>query len=87
MLSNKYLLLGVTEDFIDCTEEKYLKTLLGLRLVIDYSKKDQFDVLLPIFEEYGIVRKLGAVVGDNSGINDTLCRAIEVYLRREEEDL
>lgn len=84
---NKHLLLGVTGDFIDCTEEKHLKTLLGLRPVAGHSGEDQFDVLLPMLQEYGIVRKLGAVIGDNSGTNDTLCRAIEAYLRREEEDL
>ena len=84
---NKHLLLGVTGDFIDCMEEKHLKTLLGLRPVAGHSGEDQFDVLLPILQEYSIVRKLGAVVGDNSGTNDTLCRAIEAYLRREEEDL
>jgi|tagenome__1003787_1003787.scaffolds.fasta_scaffold20916204_2 hypothetical protein len=84
---NKHLLLGVTGDFIDCTEEKHLKTLLGLRPVPGHSGEDQFNILLSILQEYGIVRKLGAIVGDNSGTNDTLCRAIEVYLRREEEDL
>jgi hypothetical protein len=45
---NKHLLLGVTRDFVDCTEEKHLKTLLGLRLVAGYSREDQFDVLLSI---------------------------------------
>jgi hypothetical protein len=84
---NKHLLLGVTGDFVDCTEEKHLKTLLALRPVAGHSGEDQFDVLLPILQEYGIVRKLGAVVSDNSGTNDTLCRAIEAYLRREERDL
>ena len=64
-----------------------MKTLLGLRPVTGHSGEDQFDVLLPILEEYGIVRKLGAVVGDNSGTNDTLCRAIEAYFKREEGDL
>jgi hypothetical protein len=62
-----------------------LKTLLGLRPVTGYSREDQFDVLLPILQEYGIVRKLGAIISDNSGTNDTLCRAIEAYLRREED--
>jgi len=82
---NKHLLLGVTGDFIDCIEEKHLKTLLGLRLVAGHSGDDQFDVLLPLLQDYDIVRKLGAIVGDNSGTNDTLCRAIETYLKREED--
>jgi len=70
---NKHLLLGVTGDFIDCIEEKHLKTLLGLRPVAGHSGDDQFDVLLPLLQDYDIVRKLGAIVGDNSGTNDTLC--------------
>jgi len=82
---NKHLLLGVTGDFVDCIEEKHLKTLLGLRPVAGHSGEDQFDVLISILQEYDIVRKLGALVGDNSSTNDTLCRAIEAYLRKEEE--
>ena len=84
---NKHLLLGVTGDFIDCVEEKHLKTLLGLRPVAGHSGDDQFNVVLPLLQDYDIVRKLGAVVGDNSTTNDTLCQAIEAYLKREEGDL
>jgi hypothetical protein len=86
-LLNKHLLLRVTGDFIDCIEEKHLKTLLGLRPIAGYSRDDQFDALLPLLQDYDIVQKLGAVVGDNSSTNDTLCRAIEAYLKREEGDL
>ena len=82
---NKYLLIGVTADFVDCIEERHWKTLLGLRPVSGHSGEDQFEVLLPILQEYGIVRKLGAIIGDNSGTNDTLCRAIESYLQKEED--
>ena len=64
-----------------------MKTLLGLRPVAGHSGKDQFDVLLPILQEYSIIQKLGAVVGNNSSTNDTLCQAIEAYLKREEGDL
>jgi hypothetical protein len=84
---NKYLLLGVTRDFVDCIEEKHLKPLFRLRLVVGYSGEDQFDIFLSILQEYSIIQKLGAIAGDNSSTNDTLCRAIEAYLRREEEDL
>jgi hypothetical protein len=86
-LLNKYLLLRVTRDFINYTKKKYLKILFEFRSVIDHNGKDQFDVLFPIFQEYGIVRKLRAVISDNSDTNDTLCRVIEAYLKREEEDL
>ena len=84
-LLNKHLLLGVTGDFIDCIEEKHLKTLLGLCLVAGHSGDDQFDVLLPLLQDYDIVQKLGAIVSNNSGTNDTLCQAIETYLKREED--
>jgi hypothetical protein len=87
MSPNKHLLLEITKDFINYTEEKYLKTLLGFRPVINYNGEDQFDVLFPIFQKYNIVRKLKAVISDNSDINNIFCRAIKAYFRREEEDL
>jgi hypothetical protein len=84
---NKYLLLGITGDFINYTKEKYLKTFFGLRSIADYNEENQFDVFFPILQEYGIVRKLKAVISDNSGTNDTFYQIIEAYLRKEEEDL
>ena len=39
-----------------------------------YSGDDQFVALLPILQDYGILDKLGAIVGDNISTNDTLCR-------------
>jgi hypothetical protein len=84
---NKHLLLRVTRDFIDCIKEKHLKTLLGLCPIAGHSGDDQFDALLPLLQDYDIVRKLGAVVGNNSGTNNTLCQAIKAYLKREEGDL
>ena len=50
-------MLEVTRDFVDCTEEKYLKTFLGLCPVAGYSREDQFDILLSILQEYSIVQK------------------------------
>jgi hypothetical protein len=76
---NGHLLLGVTADFVDI-EDKHIKALLALRRVKGHSGKDQFAVLLPVLQDYGIIQKLGAVVADNSGTNDTLCREIEAYL-------
>jgi hypothetical protein len=62
-----------------------LKTLLGLHLVAGYSREDQFDVLLSIIQDYSIVRKLGAIVSNNSSTNNTLCRATKAYLKGEED--
>ena len=39
-----------------------------------------------MLQDYGIVQKLGAVVADNSGTNNTLYQEIEAYLL-EIEDL
>ena len=70
---NKHLLLGITVDFVDCDNEKHTKALLALPTVKGHSGKAQFDVFLPVLKDYGIIRKLGAIIGDNSGTNDTLC--------------
>jgi hypothetical protein len=82
---NKRLLLAITGDFIDCTEEKHTKALLALRTVKGHSGEAQFPVLRFVLQDYGIMRKLGAVVADNSGTNDTLCQEIEAYLLKEED--
>jgi hypothetical protein len=81
---NRHLLLAVTADFVDYNEEKLVKALLALRTVKGHSGEEQFITLLPILQDYNIIRKLGAVVGDNSGTNDTLCQEIETYLLTEE---
>ena len=53
-----------------------MKSLLALRTVANNSGEEQWNVILSILQDYGIVRKLGAVIGDNSSTNDTLCNAI-----------
>jgi len=70
---NRLLLVAVTGDFVDCIEEKHIKALLALRPVAGHSGEAQFDILLLIIQDFGIVRKLGAVQADNSSTNDTLC--------------
>jgi len=73
MSSNRHLLLAVTADFVDCVEEKHVKTLLVLCTVKNHSEEVQFDVLLSVIQDYDIVQKLDAVITDNSDTNDTLC--------------
>jgi len=65
--------------------EKHFKALIALRTITNHSGDEQFSVLLPVLQDYNIVRKLGAIVGDNASTNDTLCAAVEAYLREEEE--
>jgi hypothetical protein len=81
---NKHLLLAVVADFVDYSTEKHTKALLGLPLIKGHAGEVQFGVLLPVLQDYGIVRKLGAIIGDNATTNDTLCREIEDYLLEEE---
>ena len=81
---NQHLLLAVTADFVDYNEEKLVKALLALHTVKGHSGEEQFITLLPILQDYNIVRKLGVIMGDNSGTNDTLCQEIETYLFTEE---
>ena len=77
---NSHFLLTVTADFVDCTEEKYMKTFLVLQIVKDYSEKKQFAVLLSVLQDYDIVQKLETVITDNSDINNIFCQEIEAYL-------
>ncbi len=81
---NNLLMLGITADFVDCEDEKHTKALIALPEVDGHSGEDQFKALLPVLQDYSIVRKVGAVIGDNSGTNDTLSRAIQRYLVEEE---
>ena len=81
---NNLLMLGITTDFVDCENEKHTKALIVLPEVDGHSGEDQFKALLPVLQDYGIVRKVGAVISDNSRTNDTLSRAIQRYLTEEE---
>jgi hypothetical protein len=81
---NKYLLLGITADFVDCNIEKRTKVLLVLPTVKGHGGNTQFDIFLPVLEDYGITRKLRAIIGNDSDINDTLCYEIEDYLLEKE---
>jgi hypothetical protein len=81
---NRYRLLAICSHFID-SQEKRMKSLLALHTVANNSGEEQWNVILPVLQDYGIVRKLGAVVGDNSSTNDTLCNAISQYLYEKED--
>ena len=70
---NRLLLLAVTADFVDCIEERHVKALLALRTVEGHSGEEQFAVLLPVLQDYDIIKKLRTIITDNSDINNTLC--------------
>jgi hypothetical protein len=80
---NNYLLLAICAHFIDDQEER-IKALLALCTVAGHSGDDQWDALLPVLKDFGIVQKLGALIADNSSTNDTLCTAVSQYLLEDE---
>ncbi|KAK4207655.1 hypothetical protein QBC37DRAFT_247777, partial [Rhypophila decipiens] len=81
---NRYLFLAVCAHYVS-REEKLCKALLALRSVGNHSGEEQFAALLLVLQDYGIVGKLGSVIGDNASSNDTLCRIVDNYLLEEEE--
>jgi hypothetical protein len=82
---NHLLLLGICAHFVGQNQEKQLKALLALRTVENHSGEKQFETLLPVLQDYGIVQKLGSIVSDNATTNDTLCRTIGIYLSEQEQ--
>ncbi|OWT42270.1 hypothetical protein VFPPC_18424 [Pochonia chlamydosporia 170] len=82
---NRLLLLGICAHFVDHAQETRSKALLALRPVANHSGEKQFVTLLPALRDFGILRRIGSVVGDNSSTNDTLCRASSTCLREEED--
>jgi hypothetical protein len=50
-----------------------------------HSGKDQFFILLPIFQDYGIVQKLRTIIIDNAAPNNVLCRTIEAHYKDKEK--
>lgn len=77
--------MGIVAHFIEQQDENHMKALIALKEVAGHSGEDQFAILLPVLKDYGIVRQLGAVVGDNASTNDTLCREIEAYMDIKED--
>lgn len=73
------LLLGICASFVDIQDE-YRNPLIALRTVHSQSGDDQWETLRPVLEEYGIEKKIGALIGDNAGSNDVLCRTIGSWL-------
>ena len=76
---NRYLLLAICAHFTTY-EGKKEKALLALKEVPGHGGEDQFSILLPILQDYGIVHKLGAIIADNAAPNNVLCRTIETYM-------
>ena len=76
---NNFLFLGVVGHFVQKGDNQVSKALLGLREVGSHSEEEQFEALLPVLTEYDITYCLGMLIGDNSTINNTLCRMISSW--------
>jgi hypothetical protein len=83
-LLNRLLLLGIVVYFVDYLE-KYFKAFIILCTITNYSRGKQFSVLLLVLQDYSIVQKLGAIVGNNTSTNNTFCTVVEEHLLKEEE--
>jgi hypothetical protein len=79
---NRWLLLGICAHFTSCDQKKQ-KALLALQKVPGHSGEDQFSILLPVLQDYGITQKLGAIIADNASTNNVLCRTIEAHMDKE----
>jgi len=77
---NRLLFLGVIAHFVDPKKKELKKGVIQMARVSGHAGEDQFSVLKPTIQEYGLIEKLGALTSDNSTTNDTLCKAIELFL-------
>ena len=73
------LLLGICTSFVD-SYNQYRNPLIALRTVNSQSGEDQWNTLRPVLQEFEIETKIGALIGDNAGSNDVLCRTISEWL-------
>ena len=80
---NRWLLLAICAHFTSYDQKKQ-KALLALQKVPGHSGENQFSILLPVLQDYGIVQKLGAIIADNAALNNVLCRMIEAYYKDKE---
>lgn len=73
---NRHELQGITAHFVD-QRGKLRKALLAMPELFTGHGGDKVALkLLDVLERYNIKHKLGYVVGDKHGANDTLCKAL-----------
>jgi hypothetical protein len=81
---NRWLILAICAHFTSYDYKKE-KALLALKKVPGHSGDDQFSILFPVLQDYGIELKLGAIIADNAPPNNVLCRTIEKHMWEEHE--
>ncbi|PTD02498.1 hypothetical protein FCULG_00012869 [Fusarium culmorum] len=83
---NHKTFLGICVQFMqEGTKNPYqallvLPKLPGIDDPGSHSGAEQWKLLQPAIEEYGISRQLGYITGDNHGPNDVLCRLLSHFL-------
>jgi hypothetical protein len=77
---NRWLLLAICAHFTTYDQKKQ-KALLALQKVPGHSREDQLSILYLVLEDYGVVRKLGAIIADNAAPNNVLCRLTQKHLK------
>lgn len=70
---NRYELQGITAHFVDKQGKLQQALLAILELFEGHAGEKVAPQLTRVLDEYGIKDKIGYVVGDNHGANDTLC--------------
>ncbi|KAI8416675.1 hypothetical protein FOFC_02988 [Fusarium oxysporum] len=83
---NHKAFLGICVQFMQegtknpCQALLALPELPGIDGPGSHSGAEQWKLLQPVIEEYGISRQLGYITGDNHGSNDVLCRLLSHFL-------
>ncbi|KAJ3454605.1 hypothetical protein MRS44_013205 [Fusarium solani] len=83
---NHKAFLGICVQFMQegtknpCQALLALPELPGIDGPGSHSGAEQWKLLQPVLEEYGILRQLGYNTGDNHGSNDALCRLLSHFL-------
>ena len=76
---NRWLILAICAHFTSYDHKKE-KALLALKKVPGHSGDNQFSILLPVLQDYGIELKLGAIIADNASPNNVLCCIIKKHM-------
>ena len=80
---NTYLFLGIIAHYVASNDNYSTSSLLALREIGGHAGEEQWHVLRTVLEDYGIVERLGNIIGDSAATNGTLCRTIHKYFSEE----
>jgi hypothetical protein len=80
---NTYLFLGIVAHYVASNDNHSSSSLLALREIGGHAGEEQWHVLHTVLEDYGIVERLGNIIGDSAATNGTLCRTIHKYFSEE----